>query len=511
MSIDRTGLNKKDMKNFLTVFLVLLVSGCQDDVLVSDSSSSYYNSSAFTLNGSAGENAGYSGDRYNDFEENPFVEVAEAPVSTFSIDADGASYANVRRFINEDQIPPPGAIRTEELINYFPLDYRDDGNGQAISLNGEVSECPWQPNHRLIRIGIKGKSVPREQLPPSNIVLLVDVSGSMSSPDKLELLKKGFALMVEEFTESDRIAIVTYAGQAGVVLPATPGSQKTKILNALHSLGSGGSTAGAAGIITAYDLAEKNFLEGGNNRVILGTDGDFNVGVSSQEELVSLIESKRDKGIFLTTVGVGRGNYNDAMLEQVADHGNGTFEYLDDEEQARKVFVDEFHKFYPAAKDVKVQVEFNPMLVGAYRLIGYENRVLENEDFEDDKKDAGEISIGQNITALYEIRPAVNAPAFRMNPSFTIQFRYKQPDADTSIPLTLEVFDQGVLFRESSEHMRFTVSVAGFGMLLRSSKFKGTLTYENILQWSGGAMTFDPYNRRAAFRELVNQAAAYVD
>ena len=494
------------MKKYILSAVLLCAFGCEDSIITGNSrQDGYY---AFNSGGFAGEYPeGYSGDRYNDFVENPFVDVENAPVSTFSIDADGASYANVRRFLGESQVPPPGAIRTEELINYFPLNYEDDNDGHPISLNGEVSTCPWEITHKLIRIGIKGKSVPEEQLPPSNIVLLIDVSGSMSSPDKLELLKSGFNMLVDEFSNADRIAIVTYAGSAGVVLESTPGDQKTKIKSAITALGSGGSTAGAEGIITAYSIAQKHFIEGGNNRVILGTDGDFNVGISSQEQLVSLIESKRDAGIFLTVVGVGRGNLNDGMMEQVANHGNGTYEYIDDAKQARKVFVDEFHKFYPAAKDVKIQVEFNPLLVQSYRLIGYENRLLEEEDFEDDKKDAGEISLGQNITALYEIKPAENSSAFRLNPTFTIQFRYKHPDADTSIPLALEIFDDGLTFEQSSEHMRFTASVAGFGLLLRKSQFSGTLTYDNILSWTAGAMTFDPHNRRASFHAVVKKAS----
>ncbi len=493
------------MKKFIPSLLLLLSFGCEDGVFTANDASGIY-ASNYGPSG-RGDNYYPGGDRYNDFEENPFINVGDVPVSTFSIDADGGSYSNVRRFLSEGMIPPPAAVRTEELINYFPLEYADDNDGHPISLNGEVSACPWDAEHKLIRIGIKGRSVPREQLPPSNIVLLIDVSGSMGSPDKLELLKAGFILLVEEFTAADRIAIVAYAGNAGLVLPATPGDQRTKIINAISGLGSGGSTAGAEGIKTAYAIAEKNFIKTGNNRVILGTDGDFNVGVSNQDELVALIETERDKGIFLTTIGVGRGNLYDGMLEQVADHGNGTYEYIDDIDQAKKVFVDEYHKFYPAAKDVKVQIEFNPLLVEAYRLIGYENRLLEKEDFEDDKKDAGEISVGQNITALYEIKPATHAIAFRTDPAFTIQFRYKRPDADMSIPLSLQVFDRGVRFEDSSESMRFTSGVAAFGMLLRNSKYRGTVTYDNILQWTSGSMTFDPFQRRASFAEIVRKAS----
>lgn len=489
--------------------MLLSFFACEDDVLTSDNASTPYGimSSGPGSNVNAESTANEGGDRYNTFVENSFVNVSDAPVSTFSIDADGGSYPNVRRFLSEGMIPPPAAVRTEELINYFPLNYQDDDAGtHPISLNGEVSGCPWAGEHKLIRIGIKGRSVPREALPPSNLVLLIDVSGSMGSPDKLALLKSGFLLLVGQFTSNDRIAIVTYAGNAGLVLPATPGNERAKISDAIASLGSSGSTAGAEGIVTAYSIAEKNFIQGGNNRVILGTDGDFNVGVSSQEALVALIESERDKGIFLTTIGVGRGNLNEAMLEQVADHGNGTYEYIDDLEQAKKVFVDEYHKFYPAAKDVKVQVEFNPLVVSSYRLIGYENRLLRNEDFEDDKKDAGEISIGQNVTALYEIVPAADVSVFRTNPAFTIQFRYKRPDEDTSIPLTLRVFDEGRSFVQATESMRFTASVAGFGMLLCNSQYKGSLTYDDVLRWTSGAMTFDPFKRRAAFAELVRHA-----
>jgi Ca-activated chloride channel family protein len=492
------------MKKYFLPLLLLFSSACEDGVVTGDRSGYYSLNYSDSYSGAADQSPG---DRYNELIENPFINVSDAPVSTFSIDADGGSYSNVRRFLSEGAIPPPAAVRTEELINYFPLDYAEDDNGHPISLNGEVSACPWDAGHKLIRVGIKGRSVPREALPPSNLVLLIDVSGSMSTSDKLELLKSGFLLLVDKLSSSDRIAIVTYAGSAGVVLPATAGNDKTKITAAINSLGSRGSTAGAEGIITAYAIAEKNFIEGGNNRVILGTDGDFNVGISTQEELVKLIEAERDKGVFLTAIGVGRGNLNEGMLEQVADHGNGTYEYIDDINQAKKVFVDEYSKFYPAAKDVKVQVEFNPLLVASYRLLGYENRLLEDEDFEDDNKDAGEISIGQNVTALYEINPSSGASAFRADPAFTIKFRYKLPAQDTSIPLSLRVFDEGRSFTEASESMRFTASVAGFGMLLRHSTYKGSLSYDEVLKWTTAAMTFDPFGRRAGFAAVVRRAA----
>lgn len=442
------------------------------------------------------------GDRFNDFEENPFVKVSEQPVSTFSIDADGASYAYVRRQLEADVLPPAAAVRTEELINYFPLDYPQPAGGDPISVNGEVAGCPWTEGHQLIRIGLQGKTI--GNLPPSNIVLLIDVSGSMDSEDKLDLLKDAFEILVDQFDAQDRIAIVTYAGESGVALQSTPGDEKDKIKKAIKKLKAGGSTAGGQGIITAYEIAQENFIEGGNNRVILGTDGDFNVGISSQEELVALIEEKRELGIFLTSLGVGTGNLNDGMLEQVADNGNGTYEYIDNLEQARKVFVYEFGKLYTVAKDVKVKVVFNPGIVSEYRLIGYENRLLTEEEFEADSSDAGEVGADQNITALYEIIP-VNSGLENV-PAFTIDFKYKFPDSDTSIPLQLDIFDEGKTFGQASEHLRFTASIAAFGMLLRDSAYKGTATWQQIIDWANGAKTYDPHGHRAEFVELVQKA-----
>jgi Ca-activated chloride channel family protein len=476
------------MKKILFLIPLIFAFGCQED----DANNSLGNWSVESF-----------GERYNDFEENPFVNVTDAPVSTFSIDADGASYANVRRFLSGNRLPPKAAVRTEELINYFSLDFPE--SSATISLNGEVSECPWNVNHKLVRIGIKGKSVSRGELPASNFVFLIDVSGSMASPDKLELLKQGFTLLVNELDHRDKVAIVTYAGSAGVVLASTTGDNKNKIREAINSLGSGGSTAGAQGIITAYDIAAENFIQGGNNRVVLGTDGDFNVGVASQEELVALIEDKRDTGIFLNVLGVGTGNLNEGTLEQIADNGNGTYEYIDNLEQAKKVFVYEYNKFYTAAKDVKTQVVFNPELVESYRLIGYENRMLENDDFKDDQKDAGEIAIGQNITVLYEIKPKVNA-AFKLSPTFTIHFRYKEPSSDTSIPMDIEITDEGTSFAQASEHMRFTASVAGFGMMLRDSPYKGNLTFDHLLTWTDNTLSYDPHDLRKEFRILIDKA-----
>lgn len=460
-----------------------------------------YSNTGFTGDGAF---AG-GGENYNEIVENPFILTEEEPTSTFSIDADGASFSNVRRFLNKNQLPPADAIRTEELVNYFNYNYETPAGAHPIALNGEVSACPWAPEHRLVRIGIRGKEIPEAALPPSNMVLLIDVSGSMSSEDKLHLLKESFKLFVDELSGEDRIAIVTYAGQAGLLLPSTPGNQKALIKAAIDKLGAGGSTAGAQGIITAYDIALENFIEGGNNRVILGTDGDFNVGISSQEELVSLIEEKRDRGIFLTVLGVGTGNLNDAMLEQIADNGNGTYEYIDNLEQAKKVFIYEFGKFYTVAKDVKVQVDFNPSVVHSYRLIGYENRLLENEDFEDDQKDAGEIGAGQSITALYEVVPADGSSTLNV-PTFSIDFRYKLPEDDFSNLLNLEVMDEGHAFSQASENMRFAAAVASFGLLLRDSEYQGETSYEQIREWAGGSISFDPFGFRQEFLDLVERA-----
>lgn len=445
------------------------------------------------------------GERYNDFEENPFVNVLEAPVSTFSIDADGASYSNVRRFLNNATKPPKGAIRTEELINYFPYNYAEPTGVHPVAVNGEIAQCPWNPVHQLIRIGIKGNTVEYNELPPANFVLLVDVSGSMGASDKLPLLLEGFTRFTNKMGDRDRIAIVTYAGSAGVALPSTSGKEKAKIIKALKSLQSGGSTAGAEGIATAYQIAMENFIEGGNNRVILGTDGDFNVGVSSQEELVKLIESKRDDGVYLTVLGYGQGNINEGMMEQVANNGNGNYEYIDNIAQSDKVFIHEYSKFYTVAKDVKVQIRFHPAQVESYRLIGYENRLLNEEDFEDDKKDAGEIGAGQCITALYEVKPAVNA-ASRIAPAFTIDFRYKNPDQEVSKVISLNVINYNVSFENASEDLRFAAAVTGYGMLLRDSEYKETLSYSDVAKWAKKSRSFDPHQYREEFLKLVETA-----
>lgn len=481
---------------FLTAFIVLLVLSCTKDL----------NGGGIVFNGGpAGDVPGAgAGASFDKIVENPFIKTADSATSTFSIDADGASYAVLRRWTTAglDMGSLREALRTEEFINYFTYDYADPASG-PIAVNGEVSTCPWNTAHKLIRIGIKGKSIPREAYPYANFVLLLDVSGSMSSPDKLELLKQGFIDFVNGMRPQDKIAIVTYAGNAGLVLDATSGNEKARIIDKLRNLQPGGSTNGAAGIRLAYEIAGKNFIAGGNNRVILGTDGDFNVGISSREELVKLIESEREKGVFLTTLGVGTDNLNDAMMEQVANHGNGNYEYLDSKEELKKVFTDDYAKFLTVAKDVKVQVTFNPDLVEEYRLIGYENRVLQQDDFTDDSKDAGEIGAGQTITALYEIKPRTVAD-FKMHPSFTIDFRYKKPAEATSSGLTLDIYDEGNSFAQSSENMRFASSLAALGLYLRNSTYKGSVSLGEIKTWAAGATRFDPNGYRAKHLQLLN-------
>ncbi|WMN10987.1 VWA domain-containing protein [Marivirga salinae] len=485
----------KKITKLSSLFLLLFIFSChsnyEDGYGPDYSAESYYN----------------EGDQYIDNGENPFISTSEQNVSTFSIDADGGSYANSRRFLTqESNLPPNGAVRIEEFINYFDLNYPQPTDGSPIAANGEVAKCPWKPEHKLIRIGIQGKDIPESQLPASNYVFLIDVSGSMSSKDKLQLLKQGFNLLVDKLTSQDKIAIVTYAGQAGLLLESTSGDQKGKIKEAINSLGSGGSTAGADGIITAYNIALDNFIEGGNNRIILGTDGDFNVGISDREELITLIEGKRDNGIFLTTLGVGRGNLNEGTLEQIANKGNGTYEYIDNVEQLKKVFIYEKNKFYTVAKDVKVQVDFNAEIVDAYRLIGYENRILNEEDFEDDSEDAGELGAGQSITAIYEIIPNP-AVGFETGRTFSIDMRYKLPDNTTSVPFELDIVDEDKSFAQSSDYMKFTASVAAFGMQLIDSQFKGTASYQDINDWLYQTNLDDPYGYKEELKSLVNKAS----
>jgi len=446
-----------------------------------------------------------SGEGYETYDENDFILTSDEAISTFSIDSDGASYANVRRFLNSGSLPPQGAIRTEELINYFEMDYEHPTGGDLLKMNAEVATCPWKPANYLMRIGVRGKDIPVNQLPNSNFVFLIDVSGSMNTPEKIELLKESFISFVEHLPANDRVAIVTYSGSSNVVLNSTPANQTQTIINAIESLETGGGTNGAEGIITAYEIAEANFIIGGNNRLIVGTDGDFNIGVSSNEELVSLIEEKRESGVFLSVLGFGTGNLQDGKMEAISNNGNGTYEYIDATPQALKVFLFEYKKFYAAAKDVKMQITFNTNTVSAYRLIGYENRLLETEDFEDDDTDAGELGINQTITALYEIVPASGGSI--LSDLGVIDYRYKKPTSDVSDEFSLAIPNNVYSFNSSSENMRFSAAVAGYGMLLWGSEYSEDLTFDDVKSWALDASSYDPGNWREEFVNLVQTAS----
>ena len=465
----------------------------------------------------------YGNETYDFINENKFINALDTPLSTFSIDVDAASYSNMRRFINKGAFPPKNAVRIEEFINYFTYDYPQPDGKHPFSITTEISECPWNDAHRLVHIGLQGKDVSMNELPSSNLVFLIDVSGSMRSPDKLPLLKSAFKLLVDKLDEGDKVAIVTYAGRAGIRLPSTPGYQKEIILAAIDRLRPGGSTAGAAGIQIAYQIAKENFMKSGNNRIILATDGDFNVGVSSDDELVKLIEEKRDQGIFLTVLGFGTGNYKGSKMEKLADKGNGNYSYIDNILEAKKVLVNEMKgTLFAIAKDVKIQIEFNPAKVQSYRLIGYENRMLNKEDFADDTKDAGELGAGHTVTALYEIVPAnpedfetqtgelryqimrLRGDAFESPELLTIKFRYKKPDGDKSKQIEHYVLDADLALRRTSDNFKFAAAVAEFGMLLRNSQYKGSASYEQVLKLAKDSKGNDNNGHRREFIELVD-------
>ncbi len=440
-------------------------------------------------------------ENYKDHGENPFIETKNEPISTFSVDADGGSYANMRRFLHLGQRPPEASVRIEEYINFFTFNYAEPKNGENVALNSEIATCPWNTDHYLIRIGMKGKTIPENELPNSNYVFLIDVSGSMNSPDKLGVLKTGFKTLVDNLRDKDRIAIVTYAGQAGLLLPSTLGDEKDKIKDAIDKLGAGGSTAGAAGIKTAYEIAEKNFIPNGNNRVILGSDGDFNVGPSSTEELINLIEEKRKSGVYLTVLGVGGGNLNDHGMEQIANKGNGNYEYIDNASQIQKVFTHEISKLYTIAKDSKIQITFNKDMVASYRLIGYENRKLNTEDFEDDTKDAGEIGASQTITALYQVVLYDTPVALELA---QFDFRYKKPQENESRLLKHTVDGTLKPINEASENIKFSAAIAGFGLLMKNSEYKGNASKQMVVELAKSASTFDPNGYRNEFITLLD-------
>ena len=468
---------------------------------------------------------------YDHILENPFLDANSNPLSTFSIDVDTASYSNIRRFVNEGSLPPKDAVRVEEMINYFTYDYAQPTDNKPFAVHVDLASCPWEPSHRLVRIGLKGKEIATDKRGPSNLVFLLDVSGSMTPPERLPLIKQSMRLLVEKLTENDRVAIVVYAGASGLALPSTPGNQKEKIFAALESLEPGGSTNGADGIELAYKIAADNFIKGGVNRVILATDGDFNVGVTDQGDLVRLIQEKAKSGVFLSVLGVGNDNLKDSTMQKLADKGNGNYAYLDSLDEARKVLIQQMNgTLVTIAKDVKIQIEFNPAHVASYRLIGYEKRMLRKEDFNNDKIDAGEIGAGHTVTALYEVvpvgagaNPAASIPpvdplkySSRQRPSsaaaskemLTVKLRYRKPDGDKSELIEKPVIDSNAAFASTSPDFKFAAAVAEFGMLLRESEYKGNGTFGSVLEWAQEGKGSDGNGYRAGFIELVKKAQA---
>ncbi len=471
----------------------------------------------------ADESGEFNTEAYDRIEDNPFKLASQDPLSTFSADVDTASYANVRRFVTSGQKPPKDSVRIEELVNYFKYDYPEPTD-RPFSVSVEVSEAPWSGN-RLVRIGMRAKDIEWGKTPPSNLVFLIDVSGSMEDPAKLPLVRQSVKLMLDKLGSNDRVAITVYAGNAGMVLPSTPANEKQKIMDALDRLQAGGSTNGGEGIKLAYKIAEENKISGGVNRVILATDGDFNVGVSSQGDLIRMVEGEAKKGVFLSVLGFGMGNYKDSTLEKLADKGNGNYAYIDTINEARKALVEEIGgTLLTVAKDVKLQIEFNPEQVEGYRLIGYENRILAHEDFNNDAKDAGDIGAGHVVTAFYEVvpkggkmnvpgvdplkysAPKTNAKASGTGEMLTVKLRYKAPEASKSSLIEYAVKDTGKKIEDASSDFKFAAGVASFGMLLRDSEHKGTSSYEKVLELSGENLGDDKTGYRKEFVELVRKA-----
>jgi Ca-activated chloride channel family protein len=460
--------------------------------------------------------------------ENRFKDVLQSPLSTFSIDVDAAGYSNLRRFINNGNLPPAEAVRIEEMVNYFDYEYEQPKGNDPVNISTEISNAPWNTSHKLVKIGLQAKKVSTANLPASNLVFLIDVSGSMSQANKLPLLVSSFKMLTDQLRKEDKVAIVVYAGNAGIVLPATRGNEKTTIKEALNKLSAGGSTAGGEGIELAYKIAAENFVKGGNNRIILATDGDFNVGASSDAAMEKLIEEKRKSGIFLTVLGYGMGNYKDSKMEKLADKGNGNYAYIDNISEARKVLVTEFGgTLYTVAKDVKLQVEFNPSRTQAYRLIGYENRMLKSRDFNDDKKDAGEMGSGHTVTALYELIPvgvkssfsgSVDDLKYQVKDSkkvvlpgngkelMTVKIRYKEPDGTASRLIEQPVVDNSIAFNQTSNSFRFSAAVAELGLLLKQSEFAQKSSFDHVISTAEAAKGKDSEGYRSEFVRLAKSA-----
>ncbi|MGB2128346.1 MAG: YfbK domain-containing protein [Flavicella sp.] len=462
---------------------------------------------------------------YAHFKENSFLNPKNEPLSTFSIDVDNASYSSIRTYLQRGNKPPKDAVRIEEMINYFSYDFKASKGKHPFGIHTELAACPWNENHQLLQVALQAKKIDVKHAPASNLVFLIDVSGSMNAPNKLPVLKKAFGLLVKQLRAKDKVAIVVYAGSSGIVLASTSGAEKAKIQAAIERLHASGGTAGAQGLELAYKVAEENYIEGGNNRIILATDGDFNIGKSSDSEMESLIEDQRKKGIFISVTGYGMGNYKDSKMEIIADKGNGNYYYIDTVLEAKKVFVTEFGgTLYSLAKDVKIQVEFNPNVVRKYRLIGYENRLLAADDFQNDHKDAGEIGAGHSVVAFYEIVPTSsqeqddtdlkyqnvkNSITKRYDDELaTVKFRYKKPKEATSKLLKETIKNEAIPFKKASKNFQFASTVAGFGMLLRNSEYRGTMTYASLLELAKDSKGKDVFGYRSEYIQLLSLAAA---
>ena len=441
-----------------------------------------------------------AGDRFDEIKDNDFIKTSDQNVSTFSIDADGAAYGYMRKLLSKGMLPVASSVRIEEYLNYFTFNYADPTGDHTVAINSEVGPCPWNEGHFLVRLGLKGKSMDLSQTPPANFVFMVDVSGSMDSADKLGLLKTCLATLVDNLRPDDRVSIITYASKVEKLIESTPASEANKIKEAIAKLNARGSTAGGAAMKMAYEEALANFIEGGNNRVIMGTDGDFNVGVTSTDALLEMVQDYADKGIYFTVCGFGSGNLNDSMMETISNKGNGTYQYIDSELEMVKVFVHENSKFYSVANDTKVQITFDAEKVDSYRLIGYENRVMANEDFENDDKDAGEIGAGQTITALYEIIPTEGFESGQQVAVF--DGRYKKALGQESILLTDEVMSVS----SDGTEISFAAGVAAYGMILRNSKYRGSADYDMAASLVEQGLAFDPHGYRAELLELISTA-----
>lgn len=522
---------------FSALFAAASLSACgsamESDTAMMETGAAIQNGNAMTTAAAAEaadgvfpEEVEFNTEEYNSIKENSYKSTVSDPLSTFSIDVDTACYTNLRRMINDsfeygyDLNIPQDYIRIEEILNYFSYDYPQPNEGEPFSVTTEIADCPWNDETRLMRIGLHSKDIDLSERPPMNLVFLIDVSGSMFSEEKLPLVQKSFSMLTENLSAKDRVSIVTYAGSDSVVIDGADGNDKQAILDAIASLEAGGSTAGADGINTAYKIAAKHFIDGGNNRIILATDGDLNVGISSESELTKLVEEKRETGVYLSVLGFGTGNYKDNKMEALADNGNGNYSYIDSEREAKRVLVEEMSgTLFTAAKDVKIQVEFNPAYIKGYRLIGYENRALANEDFEDDTKDSGEIGAGHSVTALYELvfndspmefssselKYQDEAKGVENGEFLTTSIRYKEPDGNESKLLVYPVTGANVDSSEMSPDMNFAAAAAEFGLVLRDSEYKGTATFDSIL------LLLDNYNYsddeyKTEFRELVKKA-----